>query len=63
LKDGIKIKNKLRKEKKTRVNLTNSQNLQHGLWDLGNSVESKLKNNYESHSINPMLNDKMRMNN
>ena len=46
--------------KKTRVNLTNLQNSQPGLWDCDTTYKANKNNNYEAQfSINPMLKDEI----
>jgi len=46
--------------KKTRVNLTNLQNSQPGLWDYDTTYKANKNNNYEAQfSINPMLKEEI----
>jgi len=47
--------------KKTRVNLTNLQNSQPGLWDCDTTYKANKNNNYEAQfSINPMLKEEIK---
>jgi hypothetical protein len=50
--------------KKTRVNLTNLQNSQPGLWDCDTTYKANKNNNYEAQfSINPMLKEEIKKKN